>query len=52
MGGFAVADTRVSRSLSQCAETMRMALGRPSASPHWVRVCVKRLLWIAFIGLP
>ena len=33
---FAVVDTRVSRSLSQWAETMRMALGRPSAAPQVV----------------
>lgn len=50
--GLLAADTCTSRSVSQCADTTRMARGSPMSLPHWRSERVKALSWIAFIGLP
>jgi len=52
VAGLLAVETCTSRSVSQCAETTRMARGRPRSLPHWRSMRVKALSWIAFIGLP
>jgi hypothetical protein len=50
--GFSWMPTPVAPELSQCAEMLRIAVGRGSALPHSTRRRVNAFSRMAFMGLP